>query len=262
LRDQIRATREAAVLLVRAHIELARTEISEIASEIGRAIALGAGAFVVVLLALLLFVLGSALFLGEWLFGSMGWGILHGVLLFASIALVCVFAILGVPNRRFVNVGVVSVVVAVVTSLVLGLGLLNQLYQAIGDAAALAVDPGVRPLVVGVMIGALVGLLAGIYLAASRDPAAGGRAALFFGALLTGVVLGALTSITYGPQVGIAIGIAIGLATFLAVLAALVAREGIDQEALKARFYPDVTIDTSKETLEWLQRRMPPGTGS
>ena len=41
-----------------------------------------------------------------------------------------------------------------------------------------------------------------------------------------------------------------------------VARTGIDIEALKARFYPNQTIDTSKETLEWLQKRMPPGIGS
>ena len=39
-------------------------------------------------------------------------------------------------------------------------------------------------------------------------------------------------------------------------------RTGIDVEDLKARFYPDATIETSKETLEWLQRQMPPGTGS
>ena len=41
-----------------------------------------------------------------------------------------------------------------------------------------------------------------------------------------------------------------------------VARTGIDVEALKRRFYPAQTIDTSKETLEWLQKRMPPGIGS
>ena len=40
------------------------------------------------------------------------------------------------------------------------------------------------------------------------------------------------------------------------------ARTGIDQEALKARFYPVKTIETSKETLEWLQSKMPPGTRS
>ena len=36
----------------------------------------------------------------------------------------------------------------------------------------------------------------------------------------------------------------------------------LDVEALKRRFYQEQTIDTSKETLEWLQKRMPPGIGS
>ena len=40
------------------------------------------------------------------------------------------------------------------------------------------------------------------------------------------------------------------------------ARTGIDAEALKLRFTPTQTIETSKETLEWLQKRMPPGIGS
>ena len=30
----------------------------------------------------------------------------------------------------------------------------------------------------------------------------------------------------------------------------------------QGRFTPTQTIDTSKETLEWLQKRMPPGIGS
>jgi len=38
-------------------------------------------------------------------------------------------------------------------------------------------------------------------------------------------------------------------------------RRGVDVEDLKARFYPAQTIETSKETLEWLQTRMPPGIG-
>ena len=41
-----------------------------------------------------------------------------------------------------------------------------------------------------------------------------------------------------------------------------VSRSGIDIEAFKARFYPTQTIETSKETLEWLKSKTPPGTGS
>ena len=45
-------------------------------------------------------------------------------------------------------------------------------------------------------------------------------------------------------------------------MAADIARTGVDVEALKARFTPTQTIETSKETLEWLQSKMPPGIGS
>ena len=41
-----------------------------------------------------------------------------------------------------------------------------------------------------------------------------------------------------------------------------IARTGVDLDDLKARFYPTQTIETSKETLAWLQSKMPPGNGS
>ena len=41
-----------------------------------------------------------------------------------------------------------------------------------------------------------------------------------------------------------------------------VAREGIDTEALKARFYPTKTIETTKETIEWVRARTPLGPRS
>ncbi len=236
--------------------------MAQIAGEITRALALGGAAFVVVLLAALLLVIGGALFLGEWLFGSMGWGIVHGLLLFASITLVCVLLIVRMPNNLYVRAALSAIVVAALASVVLGLGLLNKLYAAIGDASGLAVNIGIRPLVVGIFVGGLVGLVAGIFLASTMNARAGGRFAALAGSIVGGVVIGALTAVTYSRQVGTAIGITLGFATFLAVLAIGTARTGIDMEALKSRFYPDVTIDTGKETLEWLQRRMPPGTGS
>ena len=45
---------------------------------------------------------------------------------------------------------------------------------------------------------------------------------------------------TYGRQVGTALGITLGFVTFIAVWRVGVARKGIDMEALKARFYPDI----------------------
>ena len=262
LRAQLGVTRDAAIALVMAHIELAKAEAMAIAGEVGRVAALGAIAVVVVILAALLLVIGASLFFGEWLLGSMGWGVLHGILLFVSIALACVLLALGISGQRVVRVLAVAIVVAILSGLVLGYDLLNRLYAEIGDRTALAVDPGIRPLVVGMLVGALVGLLVGIFAAASMDARAGRRFVALAGSIVAGVAIGAFTAITFSLQVGIAIGITLGYVTFIALLAMDVARTGIDMEALKARFYPSTTIDTSKETLEWLQTRMPPGTGS
>ncbi len=41
-----------------------------------------------------------------------------------------------------------------------------------------------------------------------------------------------------------------------------IARAGIDTDALKARFYPSQTIDTTKETIEWVRARTPLGPKS
>ena len=45
-------------------------------------------------------VVGGSLFLGEWLLGSMGWGVLHGVLLFIAIAIACSLRAVGMSGRR------------------------------------------------------------------------------------------------------------------------------------------------------------------
>jgi ribosomal protein L13E len=82
------------------------------------------------------------------------------------------------------------------------------------------------------------------------------------GLTVFGVALGAFTSITFSPQVGAGIGITLGYLSWIGLMALDIRRTGIDVQALKDRFTPVQTIETSKETLEWLQKRMPPGIGS
>jgi hypothetical protein len=82
------------------------------------------------------------------------------------------------------------------------------------------------------------------------------------GLAIVGALAGAFSAITFGPQVGAAVGITLGWLTWIVLMGADVARSGVDTEGLKDRFYPTQTIDTGKETLEWLQKRMPPGIGS
>ena len=113
----------------------------------------------------------------------------------------------------------------------------------------------------GTAIGALVGFLAGVVVGLKQH-GFGPRLAALLGLTVLGVALGAFTAITFGPQVGVGIGITLGYITWMILMGIDVMRTGIDVEALKRRFYPAQTIDTSKETLEWLQKRMPPGIGS
>jgi hypothetical protein len=248
--------------LVLAHVELAKAEATAIAGEVGRVAALGALAIALVIFAVFLAVIGLSLGIGEWLLGSMGWGVVLGVLFFLSIAMAAVLSAIGVSPGRIGRTLLVAIVVGLIVGIGLGLDVPNRIYAAIGDAVALQVDPGIRPLVVGMLLLGLFGLLAGIVVALTMDGAGGGRFVALAGLTVLGVAVGAFTAITFGPQIGAGIGITVGYITWIALMGADVARTGIDIEALRNRFYPIQTIDTSKETLEWLQKRMPPGIGS
>ncbi|HEX8026251.1 MAG TPA: hypothetical protein VF484_08600 [Candidatus Limnocylindrales bacterium] len=84
-----------------------------------------------------------------------------------------------------------------------------------------------------------------------------------FTAWLVGVVLGvALGAVLWTwtglPQtVDVALAIWLGLVAWPIAAGILVARSGIDGEALKQRFVPDQTIEMTKETIEWAKARMP-----
>jgi hypothetical protein len=168
---------------------------------------------------------------------------------------------IGVTGNRVVRSLAVGVIVAIVIGVALGLEWPNRAYAALGESARLNVDGGVRPLAVGVLIGALVGVLLG-FATAIRVGSTGGRFGAIVGLAIVGALAGAFTSITFGPQVGAAVGITIGYLTWIALMGVDVARQGVDVDGLKDRFYPTQTMDTGKETLEWLQKRMPPGIGS
>ena len=262
MRDQVGAVWDAAKALVLAHLDLAKAEAGAIAGEVGRVAALSALAIALVIFAVFLLVIGASLWLGEWLLGSMGWGVLHGFLLFLSVAMAAVLIAFGISGRRVGGALLASIVVAVVVGVLLGLNLPNQLYAAIGEALGVAVDPGIRPLVVGMVLGGFLGLIAGIVAAVLMDASGGGRFVALAGLTVLGVALGAFTAITFVPQVGVGIAITLGYILWMVLMGIDVMRTGIDVEGLKRRFYPVQTIDTSKETLEWLQKRMPPGIGS
>ena len=189
LREQIAAVRDAVRRLLGTHIDLARAEASEIGGEIKRVALLGGVAIGALISLSLLLPIGLLLFLGDLVFGSIGWGVLLGSTVLVDIAILAVLVALGVSGARIGQALLVALIIAVV---ILAIGL--ALHVAARPWAALSV-----------------------FVLLAAWPAAAG----------------------YG-----------------------VARAGIDTDALKARFYPSQTIDTTKETIEWVRARTPLGPKS
>jgi hypothetical protein len=261
LRAELGATRGAAMRLVQAHIALARAEFTEILGEIKR-FAIAAGiAFALLLFAGLLIPIGTTLFLGEWLFGSLGWGVLIGAEFAAAVAIVAILAVIGATRVQVGRTFLVALIVGVVVGVVLGLDLTNQGWSRVGDSIFGTVDAGYRPLVTAVavlaLIIAVVGLLAGL----RAGGIAGGIGGLIGGAIL-GAILGGFTALRWGPHAGAGAGFAVGSIVWPALLVSSVLRRGIDFEALKNKLWPNETIETTRETIEWVRKQTPLGRKS
>ena len=257
LRTQFGATFEAVKRLLGAHVNLAKTEIGEIVDEVKRMVALGAGALGILLLAVMLLFIGGFLFLGEWLFGSIGWGVLLGFLLLLDIALVMLLAALDVSGKRIGTSFVIGALVGIGVGVVLGLDVLHQGWRALGDAIATTAiaDEATRTPVVAVVALALVagilGFLGGIR--GGIKPALGG----FLVAAIAGAIIGWITATPVSGQVGAALGVLVALIAWPILAGLDVARGGIDTEALGNKFKPEETINLTKETIEWVRARTP-----
>lgn len=211
------------------------------------------------LFALTLIAIGSFLWAGEWLFGSMGWGVVHGTGLSAAIIVACVGLILAERSGTIVRDAVVSVIVGVLLSIELGLALTNAAWAEVTKAVApSSIAPEWQLLVVAVVASAAILGIIGLLVGAVRGGIGGSFRGLILGAIV-GAAIGAFTAITFGWQVGIALGVTAVFVVFIALQAIGIARRGVDPAAFQARFYPTQTIETAKETMEWLKAQSPAG---
>ncbi|HEY6058275.1 MAG TPA: phage holin family protein [Candidatus Limnocylindrales bacterium] len=258
LREEIGATRGAVLRLVRAHVDLARTEIGEILDEVKRMAALVGVAIAMLLFVGILVPVGACLWLGEWLFGSMGWGILHGTEASIGLAVALVVMAIGRPGGRIAGLFVLAAVVGILVGLALGLDWPNQAYRQVGDASFTGIDPGYRPLIIGAAVGALVVGVLGLLVGAAGGGGGGAVGGLFLGAIL-GLLVGAFSAITFDRPAGAGVGVAVALGLWPILVGIDTWRAGIDTEALKARFTPTQTIETTKETIEWVRQQTPLG---
>jgi hypothetical protein len=326
LRAQFASTKNAARNLIDAHVELGKAEAADIADATKRVAGLAGLAVAAGLAAALLLGVGLPLFLGEWIFGSMGWGLLHGLLFLTAIIIAAALLAVDTPTTRVGGSLVLGVVLGVVAAIVLGLNLTNRGWGLVGDSVLPGAAADVRPLATALVIlpsiGAVLFGLAGLANALRRgdggspgSPASAVPAALFVGWLsaflyaystgvawfdwillgvgigafviamivlyvigrwpagaslvgglsigaVLGVVLALLTAVAFGRRVGTAIAVAIGLLVWIGGMVATIVRNPPDMEALKDKFYPKMTIEMTKETVEWVRARMPLSRGS
>jgi uncharacterized membrane protein YqjE len=303
LGEQLRRTRTALMTMIRAHIKLAKAEFAEIGGELKRAAALAGVALYVFLAASFMLILGSLLFLGEWLFGSIGWGVLQGSELLTGITVLCVLAIIGLGWARSFG----SLAIALVIGLIVGgflcinwswatahflgepalwfqLVLVVVVFGGVGAAFGSLTDRGsaVTMFVVMACLGVILRLALGTFAAASVTLAilAGMVVIGALGAALApgvgrepkiyGLVIGAYFGIIVGLVGGggpdghviVAMGVVTTLAFWPIVASFFVFRHGIDTAKLRERFVPDLTIETTKETIEWVRQQMPLGPKS
>jgi hypothetical protein len=205
--------------------------------------------------------IGTILFIGEALFGSIGWGVLHGTLFLTGIAIVLVLTALRFPSGPLMRGLGIGAVIGIIVGVVFGLNLTNRAWTALGDAVAGPVSADIRPLVVAALVLGIVGAVIGLLLGARSGGGRGAIAGLVVG-LLLGALLGAITAIALGPRVGAAIGVTVALIIWLALMGREVAARGIDMDDLKQRYWPRDTIDTTKETIEWVREQAPRGPKS
>ena len=255
LRAQLGATVDAIKRLARAHVDLAKAEIGDIVDEVKRMVALaGAGIGMLFLAALLLFV-GGLLFLGEWLFGSIGWGVLLGTLLLIDLAMVAFLMALDVKAGRIGSSFLLAAALGIAVGLVFGFDLPHRGWEALGSAVAPQVTDPNRTLNLAVgslaAIGAVLGFVMGLR---------GGLGSALVGAIVLGTVgaiLGWLTSAPVGAQVGAALGVLVALLLWPVFAGRDLLRTGVDGEAISKKFIPNQSIELGKETIEWVRARTP-----
>ena len=251
LLDQFQKTRESFMGLVSAHIELAKAEINDILGEVKLLATQSGIALGIALMTAALLWVGGFLFLGEWLFGSIGWGLAHGLLFGIGLIVALALAIVGSRARYSVLSFLVAAVLVVVVALLCGL---NVTYDAAAAAGRTIGGPLGAPGVVALIGGLIVfALLFGVLLAfvgGVRGAIAGIVIGMIIGALAGWLIAGAPW--TWPPAVGFAI--TLGLIAW-PVLNVIFAYPSLDPAERFARLKPNQSIEAAQETREWLEEQ-------
>lgn len=252
LGEQFGRTRSSFQRLLSAHVTLLRAEIAEITGQL-KTLATLAGVILGLLLTLAnMLYIGGFLFVGEWLFGSMGWGLAHGVLF--ALALMVVLALIVVGGSA--GMAALSFVIATV----LGIALAVFLGSNVAYDTANYFAPNLpAPLNSAPAVGALAGLVIGALLFALLLARVGGRGGAI-GGLVIGAIVGVILGLviasapwTWPPAMGFAV--TIGLIVW-PIVDFVLTWPKLDIGEHFSHLYPKETIETVTETREWLSNQL------
>jgi hypothetical protein len=258
MREQLGRVRVAARTLIDAHLALLKAEMAEIGGQLKQIAAFVGGIVVLALYAVSLIVIGGTLFLGEWLFGSIGWGVLHGTLLAAGVIVALALLIIEAPRPLITRPLGWGAAVGIITTLVLGLNVPHNLSVWAADLVIANVvptlDPQYAPAVVAMVIFALVFAIVGLVVGARSEGGLGAVSGLVVGALfgsLFGILFGGLV---FGWQPAAAIGVTVGLITWVALMGWRASKAKLDPQARFEKLWPRETYETALETKTWLEQ--------
>ena len=248
--ESIGGTRAAIMRMIAAHFGLLKAELALAGKEVGIIVALGAVALIIAIFTLILVYVGTFLFLGEWLFGSMGWGILHGTLLSAAgitaIALNLAGGWMGAYGRGFA----IGFAVTVLLSLLFASNILRQSAVTIASEveSSVPLHPNLLPTLVGLVAGVAIGALLGFL--ASRDTEF--RGPLIVASSIIGGIFGSiLASAVFDNPGAVAISLTIGLLSWVIAAVALAAKRGFDPETRYANLVPRQSMAAFERTREF-----------
>jgi hypothetical protein len=247
--------------MVQAHLTLLRAELSIAGQELGIIVGLAVGALLLALLIGILLYVGTFLFLGDWLFGSMGWGIIHGTLIGAVFLAYVGINLAGGHLSRYGWGGVIGVIVGVVLAVLLLSNVGNESGEWLrrfleGEFVTEDLPFGAEWLVTlgGAAVVGIIALVVGLIIGWRVDQR--GRALVGVG--IVSFVLGAFVGAIYAstrydaPDGVFGLALMVGLLTWIIAGIILAVRAGFDPEARYADLVPRESFEAFNKTKEFL----------
>ena len=262
--EAVGGVRAALRRMLDAHITLLRAELEITGKELGVILGLAFGAFVIAVLAGILLYVGSFLFLGELLFGSMGWGIIHGTLLAAAFIGFVVVNLAGGQVERYGWGAAIGVAVGIILAAVLlsnvgntGGGALSDWLSDTFVTEDLPFGEAWLVTLSGLVLGGLIALVA----AAIIGWRSGLRGRELVGVAVVGFVLGGFIGAIWfstryqAPDGVLGLAVTVGLLTWIIAGAILAARAGFDPEARYANLIPRESIAAFEKTKDFMSEQ-------